>query len=145
MADIDIEALRDRVSAAVDVDDFNMPAVFDALGDVIDVASRALDALAEARAEVRALRSADGFVAAVESEAKRYHEAECFYRIERNAARAEATRLTALLHAKEAWIEGAKVDLDGYDAARAALARLTDPDDGVPLPNTTPHGSSLSS
>ena len=42
------------------------------------------------------------------------------------AHRAEVERLTALLHAKEAWIDGAKVDLDGYDEARAALAQVRD-------------------
>lgn len=33
--------------------------------------------------------------------------------------RAERLALTALLNAKQAWIDGAKVDLDGYDEARA--------------------------
>lgn len=33
--------------------------------------------------------------------------------------RAERLALTALLNAKQSWIDGAKVDLDGYDEARA--------------------------
>ena len=37
-------------------------------------------------------------------------------------SQAEVARLTALVHAKESWIEGAKVDLDGYDDARRLLA-----------------------
>lgn len=31
----------------------------------------------------------------------------------------EVRRLTALVNAKQSWIDGAKVDLDGYDEARA--------------------------
>lgn len=38
--------------------------------------------------------------------------------------RAERLALTALLNAKQSWIDGAKVDLDGYDEARAALDRV---------------------
>ena len=37
---------------------------------------------------------------------------------------AEVERLTALVHAKGSWIDGAKVDLDGYDDARAAIDRV---------------------
>ena len=36
----------------------------------------------------------------------------------------EVRRLRDLVHAKQSWIDGAKVDLDGYDAARAAIARV---------------------
>ncbi len=39
--------------------------------------------------------------------------------------RAEQTeRLRALVNAKQSWIDGAKVDCDGYDEARAATARV---------------------
>lgn len=43
---------------------------------------------------------------------------------ERDEARAEVERLLALVSAKESWIDGAKVDLDGYDEARAVIARV---------------------
>ena len=38
------------------------------------------------------------------------------------AADAEVAALTATINAKQSWIDGAKVDLDGYDDARAAIA-----------------------
>jgi chromosome segregation ATPase len=39
---------------------------------------------------------------------------------------ARVAELEALVNAKQAWIDGAKVDLDGYDEARAEVERLRD-------------------
>lgn len=54
-------------------------------------------------------------------------------------ARTDVPALVALVRAKQSWIDGAKVDLDGYDEARAAIAAVRALHRPVPVQDECDH------
>ena len=57
----------------------------------------------------------------------------------RSLVESDVPALVALVRAKQSWIDGAKVDLDGYDEARAAIAAVRALHRPVPVQDECDH------